>query len=74
MYYYDDFEIATFAMLDERDQQQCLKPEWELAGKVHDWRNHIPDHVQRIWETFTLDQKAALFVWAEYDASNEEWD
>lgn len=49
-------------------------PEWEKAGKVHDWRNHVPDAVQMAWDTFTDDQKLLLYKWADDLASAEEWE
>jgi hypothetical protein len=50
-----------------------LVPEWEKAGKVHDWRNYISDEVRALWETFTPEQCAALARQAEQMASHEIW-
>ncbi len=49
-------------------------PQWDEAGRVHDWRNHVPEAVQAIWTTFTAEQRAALVDWAEGLADREEWD
>jgi hypothetical protein len=49
-------------------------PEWENATKVHDWLNHVPEHIQAIWPTFSDEQKKAIARWAEESASNEHWD
>lgn len=49
-------------------------PEFENAGKVHDWRNHVWDAVRSIWETLSLEQRAAVAIDAKDRASNEEWD
>ena len=54
--------------------KQGADPEWHKPGKVHDWRNHVPEEVQRIWRTFTPEQRVAIVNWADGLASAEEWD
>lgn len=50
------------------------KPDWSRSGLTHDWRNHVPNEIRAIWYTFTEDQLAALYGWADKLADNEEWD
>ena len=50
------------------------RPEWDKAGKVHDWRNYISEEVQVLWLALSLEVRAALARQAEDVASNEEWD
>lgn len=54
--------------------QECADPQWELAERIHDWRNYVPEEVRNLWSTFTTVQQLALFDWADGQASNEEWD
>ena len=49
-------------------------PEFEKAGKVHDWRNHVPQIIRDLWKTFTAEQKIALMTWAENLAELEHWE
>ncbi len=49
-------------------------PEWENAGRVHDWRNYISEEIEAMWDTFTDEQKAALYRQADAQASAEDWD
>ncbi|KOX53825.1 hypothetical protein ADL19_14700 [Streptomyces purpurogeneiscleroticus] len=49
-------------------------PRWSEAGKVHDWRNHVPDEIRSMWSTFTPSQINELVDWAQDLASKEEWD
>jgi hypothetical protein len=51
-----------------------MEPQWERAGKVHDWRNHVGDEIAAMWSTFTAEQRAALARQAEYLARSEEWE
>ena len=51
-----------------------VAPDWEAAGKVHEWKNYIGEELQAMWQTFTDDQKQALARKAESSASAEEWD
>lgn len=50
------------------------EPYFDHAGRVHDWRNHVPEGVQKIWHTFNWDQRKALVEWADELASSEEWE
>jgi hypothetical protein len=61
-------------MTDDFITRAALNPEWEKATKVHDWRNHVPETVQIVWGSFTLEQKKMLVEWAESLASQEHWD
>jgi len=49
-------------------------PKWSAAGKVHDWRNHVSEGIQKIWPTFNLNQRIALYLAASERAGAEEWD
>jgi hypothetical protein len=49
-------------------------PQWELARKVHDWRNYVSKEIRAAWFTFTEEQRRMLFRQADEVASHEEWD
>lgn len=49
-------------------------PQWDKAGKTHEWKNYVGEHVKRLWGTFTDEQKAAIAAGAEEAAGREEWD
>lgn len=49
-------------------------PEWAEGGRVHNWRNHVPEVVRTIWHTFTDRQQQLLALWATELASREEWE
>jgi hypothetical protein len=53
---------------------EYLNPQWEDAGRVHDWRNHVPDHIIEKWDLLDQEMKHDLYLWAEEIANNEEWD
>ena len=46
---------------------------WHDIGKVHDWRNYVPDDVKRIWNTFEHYQQDAIQAMAQGMADKEEW-
>jgi hypothetical protein len=48
--------------------------DWNEGGRVHNWRNYIGENTQRLWDTFTREQKAALILDADDLAGNENWD
>lgn len=51
-----------------------MDPDWELSGRVHDWRNHVSDEVQAMWHGFTPEQRAALARSARRLARLERWE
>lgn len=49
-------------------------PNWEMAGKVHEWKNYISPELMKIWDTFTDVQKATIAASSDYVAGLEEWE
>lgn len=50
------------------------EPEFDKAGKVHDWRNHVGWRTVDIWHEFSDRQKLALALDAQDNADREEWE
>ncbi len=44
------------------------------ADRVHDWRNHVGEKVKAIWQSFTPEQRRAIYEDAEECAASEDWD
>jgi hypothetical protein len=59
---------------DPRKQSDVDDPQWDHAGRVHDWRNHVGFGIKKIWHTFTPEQRMALAEDAKTRASDEHWD
>lgn len=49
-------------------------PNFEQAGKVHDWRNYAGEELRKIWKTLNFEQKKAVAISLENIASYEHWD
>jgi hypothetical protein len=49
-------------------------PEFEKAGKVMDWRNHVPAELKEHWDELSGDAKAVAFSMAQSLAEMEEWE
>ncbi len=47
---------------------------FEEIGVVHDWRNYIPEAVQKRWSELDRTTRLLLFVVAETQARAEDWD
>ena len=47
---------------------------WHDIGKVHDWRNYVPEDVKRMWRTFDDCQRDAIQAMAQEVADKEVWD
>lgn len=44
------------------------------AGRVHDWRNHIPEPIKPEWSTLPIEARALAWAMAHEAASAEEWE
>lgn len=49
-------------------------PDWDNAGRVHDWKNYVSKEVRAKWAAFSDELKMMLARQADEAASNEEWD
>jgi len=43
-------------------------------GRVHDWRNYVPEELQKDWNQLTERERQIIFVMADERASAEDWD
>lgn len=50
------------------------EPAWDARGRVHDWRNHIPNQVADVWADLSDDARGVATYLAQIAASNERWD
>lgn len=49
-------------------------PTWDDVGKVHDWRNYVPDGMRKDWQEMDYETRIAVYVMAEARADTEAWD
>jgi hypothetical protein len=49
-------------------------PQWDKAGLVHDWRNHVQPHFAEDWHSMALETRLAIFLVADHAAGEEQWD
>lgn len=64
----DDHRRIVYALL------RINRPEWAVAGRVHDWRNYVDPDIQHIWFELPPDVRVYLYLQAENLASYEHWD
>lgn len=64
-YYWFDMKSAVKAVSN---------PEFNKAGKVHDWRNHAPDFAEALWLDLPVEARFSIWFMAESNASSEHWD
>jgi hypothetical protein len=74
-------EVAKFASgiaeyLGESDVDRMLAKldDWEHIGRVHDWRNHVPEVVVDAWDSLPIEAKLVAFATAESEAQAEQWE
>lgn len=51
-----------------------VDPKWGQAGKVHDWRNHVPYFLMRHWQRLTTESRAVAYLCARKSADREDWE
>uniref|UniRef100_A0AB39CDG8 RecX-like filament modulator n=1 Tax=Pseudomonas phage RVTF4 TaxID=3236931 RepID=A0AB39CDG8_9VIRU len=61
-------------VLPKLDTLPWVNPEWEKVGRIHDWRNYVSDEFKRIWDTLDIQVRRLVYLSADQQASNEEWD
>lgn len=49
-------------------------PSWDASGRVHDWRNHVPQNLVNVWADLSIETRAAIYFIASEAASEEKWD
>jgi len=49
-------------------------PPWNEWNKIHNWRNYVPDYVQKNWNTMCMETKLVVFAMTSKLANDEEWD
>jgi hypothetical protein len=61
-------------MAETPNDDDLEDPRWEAAGRVHDWRNHVPEEVRAMWPTLGREGRLGVYYMAQAAASAEEWD
>lgn len=49
-------------------------PDWEHAGKTHDWRNSVPNELEEIWGNLSMEARLIAYIYSEDIAASEVWD
>lgn len=66
--------IEVTDLTDENALSCIEEPDFEHKTMVHDWRNYVPDLIQRHWDKLSLESKMIVFAMADDRASAENWD
>lgn len=61
-------------MSDDDLPQDWLSPNWATVGRVHDWRNYIPESLQVRWFALSSETRMVAAALAQAQADREEWD
>ncbi len=51
-----------------------VNPEFDKAGKIHDWRNHVLESFKVHWQTLAMEARFTIFAYAQKAADGEQWD
>jgi hypothetical protein len=64
----------TYRYVPAEDAIRGMDPQWDRIGNnpINEWRAQIPEDVQKIWPTFSLEQRKAIVEWAESLAQRED--
>lgn len=46
-------------------------PEFEKAAKTHDWRNHIPSEIRKLWKNLGEEARMIVYIVAQEQADNK---
>lgn len=67
-------EIGNSHTLYGAIDESLSNPDFENAGRVHDWRNYVPDCVKSHWHSLGREAKLVAILVAVQAADAEEWD
>jgi hypothetical protein len=60
--------------------QECVSAvsednvDWGGGGRVHNWRNHVPDALQIMWPELSIQARIVAYLCAAASADAEDWD
>lgn len=66
--YYDSFQLPA------EWKEAITSTNFEEAGRVHDWRNHVHWLAIEFWGQLDEASRLLIYLQAHEDASNERWD
>jgi len=58
----------------ERREGNISDPKFDEAGRVHDWRNHVPFYLKEMWDRLSKETRLVLAILAAEAADEEPWD
>ena len=66
--YHDTFQLP------ERWMDSVLNPQFDDAGRIHDWRRHVHWLAVEFWEQLDFPSRLIIYLKSVEDADNEEWE
>jgi len=55
-------------------EEKLENPQFDNAGPIHDWRNHVHWLAKEFWEELSRGARLVIFLKAEEDASDEVYE
>jgi hypothetical protein len=66
--------VRLAGMSRSRLRAVLARPCWQEAGRMHDWRNHIPEQLRRAWQRMPESARVAAYIVSAHEAEREDWD
>lgn len=66
--------LTEILHIDQKAMDKLIQPDFASAGRVHDWRNHVPGTLQAIWGQLSYESRLIIYYMAEDAAMREEWE
>jgi len=61
-------------MSEEYETLAIFYPNFDKVGKVHDWRNYVPEEYKNDWEQLTTRERMIIINLCQIQADKEDWD
>lgn len=68
-----ELRLNTFFSFERRNGN-IEDPKFDEAGRVHDWRNHVPFYLKEMWTKLSKETRLVLAIMAADAADMEHWD
>lgn len=70
----NDKEFDAIFNIPIHIQVELETPDWSYNSRCNNWKNYIDDEIRQLWNQLSFREKFIIAHFAEFQASQEEWD
>lgn len=67
-------DIDEFLSIQSYPESGLRQEDFKSIGRVHDWRNYVPDAFISTWQDLSDRERAIIYLMAQDQSNAEEWE